>query len=274
VSVAAPEYDSARLPHPMVREASELLRYRDLVRQLVTRNIKVRYKRSALGFVWSMLGPLLSMAALSLVFTQIFRPTTPQYPLYLFPGLLLWTFFAQTTSTIVAEVIGGVDLWRRIYTPRTVFAVATTVTGLIHLGLAMVPLILLMLVFGAPLTTALIAAPLAAICTAMFALGVGLAVASIAGYFADVGDLFQVLLGTWLYFTPVIYPRAILPERYHWVWDLNPMTHLVDAFRMPFYQHTAGPLELLLVTLATGGATCAAGWWLFTHSADDLVRRT
>ena len=165
----------------MLREAAELVRYRDLVRQLVTRNIKVRYKRSVLGFLWSMLGPLLSMTALSLVFTQIFKPTTPLYPLYLFPGLLMWNFFAQTTSSITAEVIGGVELWKRIYTPRTAFAVATTVTGLVHLSLAMVPLILLMLVFGAPLTVALATAPLAALSTALFALGIGLAVGSIAG---------------------------------------------------------------------------------------------
>lgn len=273
MSIALREYDSARLPHPMLREAAELLRYRDLVRQLVTRNVKVRYKRSVLGFVWSMLGPLLSMTALSLVFTQIFKPTTPLYPLYLFPGLLLWNFFAQTTSSITAEVIGGVDLWRRIYTPRTAFAVATTLTGLVHLALALVPLVLLMIAFGAPITMALTTAPLAALATALFALGIGLAVGSIAGHFADVGDLFQVLLGTWLYFTPVIYPRAILPERFHWLWQLNPMTHMVDAFRMPFYQHAAIPFDLLLTTLGLGCATCAAGWWLFTHTADDLVRR-
>jgi ABC-type polysaccharide/polyol phosphate export permease len=273
MSVALPHYDSARLAHPMVREAAELVRYRDLVRQLVTRNIKVRYKRSALGFLWSMLGPLLSMAALSLVFTRLFRSTTPNYPVYLFPGLLLWNFFAQTTIGITAEVIGGVDLWKRIYTPRTAFAVATTMTGLVHLTLAMVPLVLLMIVLGAPITAALVAAPFAAFCTALFALGIGLGVASVAGHFADVGDLFQVLLGTWMYFTPVIYPREILPERFHWLWQLNPMTHMVDAFRLPFYQHAAPPLGPLLTILVLGASTLAVGWWLFTHTADDLVRR-
>jgi ABC-2 type transport system permease protein len=273
VSATVTQYDSAHLPHPMRREVSELVRYRDLIRQLVVRNVTVRYKRSVLGFLWSMLGPLLSMTALSLVFTQVFRPTAPQYPLYLFPGLLLWTFFAQTTSTIVAEVIGGVELWKRIYTPRTAFAVATTLTGLVHLALAIVPLMLLMIVFGAPFGAALAVVPLAALCTALFALGIGLAVASAAGRFADVGDLFQIVLGTWMYFTPVIYPRAILPDRYQWVWRFNPMAHLVDAFRMPFYEHAVPPPVLLLTIVAIGGATAAAGWWLFTRSADDLVRR-
>jgi ABC-2 type transport system permease protein len=233
----------------------------------------VRYRRSALGVAWSMLGPLLTMAALSVVFTQLFHPVTPNYPLYLFPGLLLWTFFAQTTSIIVAEVVGGVELWKRIYTPRTAFAAATTATGLVHLGLALVPLVAVMLVLRAPLTAALVAVPFAALCAALFAVGVGLAVASVAGHFADAADMYQVILATWLYFTPVIYPLDIIPDAYRWIWRLNPMAYLVDAFRLPFYQQQAPSAPLLLTIAIVACAACAAGAWLFTRTADDLARR-
>lgn len=266
-------YDSAHQPHPMVRELGELVRYRDLIRQLAVRNIKVRYKRSVLGIAWSMFGPLLMMATLSLVFTQLFQTTTPNYPVYLFPGLLLWNFFAQTTSTITAEVIGGVDLWKRIYTPRTAFAIAATATGLVHLSLAVVPLLVVMVAVGAPLSLSLLTVPFVALCAALFALGVGLAVASVAGHFADVGDLYQVVIGTWLYFTPVIYPRSILPPSLGWLWRLNPMAHLVEAFRLPFYEHRPPSLLLLLTITLIAGTTAAFGWWLFTRTSDDLARR-
>jgi ABC-type polysaccharide/polyol phosphate export permease len=273
MSALVEQYDSARQRAPMVREATELLRYRSLVRELVARNIKVRYKRSVLGVAWSMLGPLLTMGALSIVFTQLFHPVTPNYPLYLFPGLLLWTFFSQTTSTIIAEVIGGVELWKRIYTPRTAFAAATTATGLVHLGLALVPLVALMLVMQAPLTFSLAIVPFVAVCAALFALGMGLAVASVAGHFADAADIYQVILATWMYFTPVIYPIDIIPEAYRWIWRLNPMAYLVDAFRRPFYEQQAPSVPLLLTIFVIASATCAAGAWLFTRTADDLARR-
>jgi ABC-type polysaccharide/polyol phosphate export permease len=267
------QYDSSRRAHPMIAELAALLRYRDVLVQLVGRNLKVRYKRSVLGFAWSMLAPLLTMATLSLVFTQVFRPTAPNYPLYLFPGLLLWGFFSQTTSSITAEVIGGVELWRRIFTPRTAFAIATTATGLVHLCAALVPLAVLMLVTAAPISLALVAVPIAVLCTAMFALGVGLAVASVAGHFADVGDLFQVVLGTWMYFTPIIYPREILPDAYHWVWRLNPMAHFVEAFRLPIYEAQMPSAGLLATIVAMACVALVCGWWLFTRTVDDLARR-
>lgn len=266
-------YDSARLPHPAVRELAELWRYRHLVGQLVVRNIKVRYKRSVLGLAWSMLSPLMTMAALSLVFTHVFRPLTPNYPVYLFAGLLLWSFFAQTTASIAAEVIGGVEQWKRIYTPRTAFAVATVATGLVHLALALVPLAALMAASGVPFSAALLVVPVVALCTAMFALGVGLAVAALAGHFADVADLYQVVLGTWMYLTPVIYPVAILPEAYHWLFRLNPMAYFVDAFRLPIYERTLPPAALMLTTAMLAMTAFALGWWLFTRAADGIARR-
>lgn len=273
MSATSEQYDSARQPPAMVRELTELLRYRSLVRELVARNIKVRYKRSVLGVAWSMLGPLLTMAALSVVFTQFFQPVTPNYPLFLFPGLLLWTFFAQTTSIIIAEVIGGVELWKRIYTPRTAFAVATTATGLLHLALALIPLVVLMLVMQGPPTVALATVPISALCVALFAIGLGLAVASVAGHFADAADIYQVVLSTWMYFTPVIYPVDIIPASYRWVWRLNPMAYFVDAFRLPFYQQEVPPVSLLLTIALIGCGTCAVGAWLFTRTADELARR-
>lgn len=274
MSAAVEQYDSARLGHPAMREISDLLKYRDLVIELTSRNIKVRYRRSILGLAWSMLAPLMTMAALSIVFTQVFQPLVPAYPVFLFTGLLLWSFFAQTTATIAAEVIAGAEQWKRIYTPRTAFAFATLSTGLVHLACALVPLGVIMAVFGVGFSPALLSVPLVVLFAAAFTLGVGLGVAALSGQFADVADLYQVVLGTWMYVTPIIYPPEILPERYQWVFRLNPLVYFVEAFRLPIYQQTWPPLDLLFTTLALAAAALAAGWWLFTRAADAIARRS
>lgn len=266
-------YDSANRLPAFVREAVELGRYRDLVRQLVARNIKIRYKRSILGIAWSMLNPLLTMAVLTFAFTTVFRNATPKYAVYLLPGLLLWNFFAQTTSMMAADVVGGVDLWKRIYTPRAVFAVATVSTGLVHLLLAMLPLAGLLIAFRTPVGPPLLLVPAALVCSAMFALGIGLIVSSLAVYFADVVDAYQVVLGAWLYFTPVIYPRTVVDAKLQWVFDLNPMTYFVDCFRMPIYANTLPPTRVLVTALALAVTTLSIGWWMFTRNADDLAYR-
>jgi ABC-type polysaccharide/polyol phosphate export permease len=262
------DYDSARRQSPMVRELLELVRYRDLVRQLVARNIKIRYKRSVLGVAWSLLSPLLTMAVLSVVFTTLFRSAAPHYMLYLFPGLLVWNLFGQTTSMMAAEIIGGAEVWKRIYMPRTVFAVATVTTGLVHFALAMVPLAALLLIFRPPLGLSLLILPLVVVQAAMFSLGVGLAVSALAHYFADVVDLYQVILTAWMYCTPVIYPRSIVAARYQWLFGLNPMTYFVESFRAPLYANAVPSAQFLVTGLTMAVATLAAGWWLFTRTVD------
>jgi ABC-2 type transport system permease protein len=210
------------------------------------------------------------MVVLALVFSSIFSSAVPAYAVYLLPGLLLWNFFAQTTSIMAAEVVGGADFWKRIYMPRTVFGVSTVVTGLVHLALAMVPLAGLLLVYRTPLGPSLVVVPVAVMSVAMFALGVGLVVSALARYFADIVDLYQVILTAWMYFTPVIYPREIVPERYRWLFDLNPMTNLVNNFRGPIYQHAFPSWHALLAGFSVAMVTMVAGWWLFTRTADDL----
>ncbi|MEZ5319736.1 MAG: ABC transporter permease [Vicinamibacterales bacterium] len=267
------DYDSARRLSPLAHELVEVWRYRDLVQQLTARNIKVRYQHSLLGVGWTVLSPLLTTAVLSIVFMTLFRQVEPHYPAYLLSGLLLWNFFVQTTSTMATEMIGGADLWKRIYTPKTVFALATLATGLVHLLLALVSLVALMLILGVPLGLASPFALVPMLAVALFALGVGLLLAACATRFRDVIDLYQVASVAWLYLTPVIYPRAIVPDRYQWLLTLNPMTWFIEAFRVPMLQNSLpSPATIgLTTTLAIG--TAVLGCWVFTHVTDGLATR-
>jgi ABC-type polysaccharide/polyol phosphate export permease len=266
--VIAEIYDTARRPPPMLEELVQLFRYRDLALQLVLRNIKARYKRSMLGVLWTMLNPFLMMIILTLVFSGLFGLRIPNYSVYLLAGLLLWNFFAQATITAANEIVWGASLVKRIYVPRTIFAVATVGTGLINLILALVPLLLIMLVLRVPFGPALLSLPLPILLTVMFALGVGLFVSSLAVYFADIVDIYQIALTAWMYLTPIIYPIDIIPLRYRWLFNLNPMYHLVTLFRAPIYQNTLAPLNTVAITALFSVAALVVGWWIFAGGAD------
>ena len=125
------EYDSAARPPRALEELHELRAHASLLRALVARNIKVRYKRSAFGFLWTMASPALMLIVLSLAFTHAFAASAPAYPAYVFPGLLLWNFFAQTT-TMSGEEMAGSDIWKRVRFPKTALAIATLFTGIVN----------------------------------------------------------------------------------------------------------------------------------------------
>ena len=266
------EYDSAARPPRAIEELGELLANRTLLAALVARNVKIRYKRSVLGVFWTLAQPAAMLIVLSFVFARAFAQT-PLYPAYLAPGLVLWYFFAQTTGVIVAEVAGGVDLWRRVRIPKTAMAVATTCTGLLNLTFATLPLIAILAIAGQPLGVALLTLPVVVLLTAMFTLGLALVIASIALYFPDVSDLYAVVLTVWMFVTPVIYPRAILPRAIEPFVALNPVSLFVDAFRLPLYSNSAASPESFAAMFAIAAGTLLLGWYVFTRSADEIPYR-
>ncbi len=266
-------YDSARRPPAFWEELAALWAYRDLVHQLVARDIKVRYKRSVLGVAWTMLNPLLIMVVLTIVFSHLFRWDVPRYPVYLLSGTLLWNFFAQTTTLSMQQLVWGGALLNRIYVPRTVFAVSALGTGLVNLVLALIPLSLIMLVTGAPFRPALAFVPVAIVQAALFTLGVSLLLSSLAVVFPDIIEMYQVILMAWYFLTPVFYPAKILPAEYSLWLKLNPMHQLVAAFRGPIYEGILPSVESMAASTALALAVLAVGWLTFTARADRMVYR-
>lgn len=266
-------YDSAHRPPPMLEELIGILHYRDLVAQFVSRNIKVRYKRSVLGVAWTMLNPLLMMTILTLVFSNIFRVSVEHYPIYVLSGLILWNFFGFTTIVAMNELVFGGNLFHRIYVPRTVFAVSATGSGLLNLVLALVPLLLIMLVTGSVPTVALLFLPVAILLMAMFTLGVSLFLSALAAYFGDMLDIHQIVLSAWMYLTPIIYPVEIVPSQYRWLLNLNPMYHLLACFRAPIYAGVLPSGEQFLAAAISATVALVVGWWFFANRADELAYR-
>lgn len=266
-------YDSSRLPPAALRELYELVRYRDLLVQLISRDVRTRYKRSVLGVAWTMLNPLLMMAVLTLVFSQLFRAEVPHYAVYLLSAQLIWTFFAQTTTQAMNHLVWGGALITKIYLPRTVFAVSQIGTGIVNLFLALVPLALITIASGASLTWAVLWLPVPMVLTACFALGIGLLLSTLVVPFPDVAEMYQVILTAWYFLTPIIYPLSVLPESDRWLMNLNPVYHLVEAFRAPIYAGAGPEPGALVVAAVVALLTLAAGWFVFTSAADEIPAR-
>jgi homopolymeric O-antigen transport system permease protein len=271
--LTAHEYDSAARPARAIEELFDVASNRQLLFALIARNVKVRYKRSAFGVAWTMAQPATMLLVLTIIFSHAFASRASTYALYLAPGLILWQFFAQTTSVVISEVAGGIELWRRVRVPKTALAIATTCSGLLNLCLATLPLLIVLVLARVRLGVALLTMPVTAIITAIFALGLALAIAALAIYFPDAADLYQMLLIPWMLITPVIYPRTILPHGVDRLVTLNPMALFVDAFRCPLYDNTAASPASYGIMIAVAAATLLIGWLVFTRCADDVLYR-
>ena len=266
-------YDSATRPAPFTDELVQLFRYRDLVRELVSRDIKARYKRSALGLGWTMLHPLLSMLVLTLVFSNVFRFSVDNYAVYILCGLVLWNFFSTTTTHAMTQMTWGGGLLSRIYLPKAVFAASSIGTGLVNLALALVPLLVIAVLSGVSLHWSLLVLPGAVALTAMFALGVGLLLSALGVYYTDVINMYEIILMLWFYLTPIIYPLSVLPPLVARFVLLNPMYTFLEMFRAPIYQGQLPAVEVLALGVLWSLASLTIGWWVFTRKADEFAYR-
>ncbi len=259
-------YDSARRPPAVFEELQELFKYRGLVALWSVRNITLRYKRSMLGVLWTLIEPLMLMGILAVVFSTVFRFALDNYPVYILSGLLVFDFFSRSTQQMVDEIIASQNLAQRIHLPRSALAVASISSYLMNWGLALVPLFVIMFFLKSPVSWSLLLIPVVMAIIALFALGVGLIVSSVGARFHDFKITYSVLLTAWLYATPVIYPLEIVPENLRTLFRLNPLLHLVDLFRSIVYRAEVPSLEAWLICCALALGSAALGWWMFTHS--------
>ncbi len=268
-------YDTAQLRPPALEELFETFRYRHLIVQFVRRDIITRYKRSFLGIAWSMLNPLGTMIVMTIVFSSVFsRGDSAAYPVFLLSGLLAWNFFSNSVNLIMNNMVWGSNLLTRIYVPRSAFAVASLGTGFVHLGLEVIPLVVVMLFVRVPIRWTMLFLPVPSILIMFFTLGLGLILSVIAIYFADIREMFSVILRAWLYLTPIIYPEEMLSgSRFAWLLQINPLTHLIELFRIPILEGRIPTMAEMLPGIIIALATLIFGWVFFARQADEFAYR-
>lgn len=267
-------YDSLHRSPVAIEELVAVIKFREMIYQLVRRDIVMRYKRSLLGIAWTMLNPLGMMVVLTLVFSFIF-PSIQNYPIYVLSGLIAWNFFSQSTSSAMFQNTWGGDLRHRIYIPRTTFTLAAIGTGMVNLFFSILTLLLIMLFTGEPIRISIFFLPIAMLILAAFSLGVGLLFSTISIYFPDFTEMYQVALLAWMYLTPIIYPADILPRQLgFFLTSINPMYYFVQIFRIPVYEGRFPSAEIFIVGSTFALITLIVGWLVFTKKSDHFTYHT
>ncbi len=258
-------YDSAETGRRAVKEALELWRFRHFVVELVSRDIKVRYKRSALGVAWTLLNPLLQMVAMTFVFSIVVRQKEiANFPAYFLTGTLFWTFFSQSTSHAANMTNEAGDIGKRAFVPRSAFVAAAIGVGLVNVVLSLIPLALVFLVTGQPFHAEWAFLPVPLALAVAFAFGVGLVVFTLATRFVDVRETYLAVLQPWFFVTPILYSQTMVPENLRWLIRVNPMTYLVELFRSPLYNGWLPGWKTAWFSVAAALTSLVAGWLFYS----------
>jgi lipopolysaccharide transport system permease protein len=206
-------------------------RMRDLLRELVARDIKLRYRGSVLGILWTLVNPLAELAVLLFVFGIVLRAGIPNFAAYLFTGLIVFGWFQSSVHFATLAIVGNRELVRRPGVPAALLPVVTVASNLVHFLLSLPILFGLLVTSEVPLTGALVALPLLVILEFVLILGFAYPVAIMHVWFRDTQHVLQIALQLLFFLTPVFYETRAVPEDLRWVYEINPMAHLVDAYR-------------------------------------------
>jgi len=264
-------YDSSKQRFSAIEELRSVFRYRDLIFQLIRRDIVTRYKRSALGILWTMLNPLGTMLILSVVFSQIFK-MGGTYPAYIITNLVAWNFFSQTTAASLNAMLWGSSLFKNIYLPRTSFVVATIGTGLVNTLLALVPLVFIYLVTGVPVHATVLLLPVSMLLLAAFSLGISLILSTFVAFFPDVAEMYPILLTAWMYLTPIIIPEEIYTKILGgWLLRINPLFPVIKVFRMVTFDGKVPTLAEWGIAAGFALGTLLIGWIFFTQKSNSFA---
>jgi ABC-type polysaccharide/polyol phosphate export permease len=246
-------------------------RYRELIWALALKELRVRYKRSVLGFVWALLNPALLMIVLTLVFGTIMRFSAPHYSIFLLSMLLPWTFFSQSLAYSVESIVGNGELLKKVKVARLVFPVAALVSNIINFLLSLIPLLLLIVAMRFPVHWTWLYLPVPMIGLFLFTLGTALFFATINVFYRDVNHIIQIILQAWFYFSPIIYSLDLIPIKYRWLFKMNPLLYVLNGFRLSIYYGILPSGASVVLSLACGIAALVVGFSIFRRYEKSFV---
>lgn len=232
---------------------AELWSYRELLYFLTWRDIKVRYKQTALGAAWAILQPVCAMLIFSLFFGRLAKMPSDNipYPLFAYAGLLPWTFFSNAVTASGSSLVGSSNLITKVYFPRIIIPTAAVAAGLLDLAIAFLILVVMMIYYGIGLTPSiLLIVPLVGM-TTVLAVGVGMWMAALNVRYRDIRYALPFLIQIWMFASPVIYPTSIVPPRWQWATALNPLTGIIDGYRSALFGRPFNWLVLGISTAVT-----------------------
>lgn len=260
--------------HLILTIIDSLRRYRFLIRQLVARDFKVKYKRSVLGAAWSLLYPLLTMAVMALVFSNVFRFSTPgvSYIAYLLIGLTWFNYYSEASNLCMGTIVANFPLISKVYVPKYIFPLSKCLFVGLNFLLTLIPLYLVVLLTGTGLCWQHLLLPYSFLCLFMFTLGMGFLLSAAAVFLRDLFYLYGVLLSLWMYLTPVMYDFSVIRQPLlRAVMSLNPLYQMIDFARTVILYRTTPSARQFAACALPALLALWLGAFVFRRSQDRFV---
>ena len=248
-----------------------LIKYRWLLEQLISRDLKNKYRKSVLGYLWSVLNPLLMMAILTVVFSTLFRFDVPNYAVYILSGQLIYNFFSESTSMAMGSILNGASLIKKVYLPKYVFPLSRVLSSFTTMLFSLLALFVVMYWTNVKFTFVLLLLPLPLIYILLFSIGVGLIMSVAVVYFRDMEHLYSVFLSAYMYLTPIIYPLKIAPKELQVMMRFNPMYHYIEMFRDITMYNKIPSIEMHAICLAFSLITLLLGIVIFRKYQKNFI---
>lgn len=253
----------------------EIYEYREMIFCLVHRDLRGRYKGSALGFAWTFLNPLLQLIVYSIVFSNILRAGIEQFYLFLFVALVPWMFFASSLTGGATSVIAQGNLVKKIYFPREILPISFVTTCFVNMLYTFIVVFFVLLVSGKRISfVACLYLPPVMFVEYILALGFAMLSSALTVYLRDLQHILDIIAMIWMYLTPILYPITIVPPKFLPFFMLNPMTPVIEAYRSILYSATVPHLSTLIHAFIMGTLVLFFGWFIFhklqRHFAEEL----
>lgn len=258
-------------PKELEPYATTFRRFAPLLRLLVERDFKTRYKRSVLGVLWSLLNPLFTMLVMTIVFSYLFRFEIPNFPVYLLGGQIIFGFFSESTNMAMQSVIGGAAIIKKVYVPKYIFPLSKVLSSLVNLSFSFLAFLLVFIITGAPWQWTFALFPIPLIYTFVFSLGVSMLLSGLVVFFRDLTYLYGIFLVALTYLTPLFYPVSILPDTLRQIMGFNPMFHYVDYFRSVTLYGTIPGLMENVVCISFALLALIGGTYVFMSKQDRYI---
>jgi ABC-type polysaccharide/polyol phosphate export permease len=253
-------------------DRQNVVRFWPVVQNMVVQELRVRYQRSFLGFVWTLVNPILMMVILSWVFSHI-MDRVEQYPLFLFAGMVPWSFLSISLNDCAVSIINNEGLIRKIYLPKIVFPLARVLIALVTFVLSLGALFLLLWPLGARPSFSLLFLPVAIALLTAFTLGLGLIAATLNTFYRDCGHLIAVVLQAWYFATPILFPIEQFGAGQQWRLRLNPAFYFIEIFHDILYWGRWPRIGLVATAAVIAAATMGIGYAIFKSQEDKMVFR-
>lgn len=246
--------------------------YMPLLRELVVRDIKVRYRHSVLGVFWTVLNPLLMMVVMSIVFSKLFGSTIENFAIYYLSGFILYTFLNEATTQALFSVVYNSALTKKVYIPKYLFPLSKIASALVNLMFSFCAMLIVMLLTGAKFHWTILLSPLPALYLAVFCCGLGLILTTMNVFFRDIGHFYSIVTLVWMYLTPLFYPEELLVDNgLPILLYLNPLYHNVVYFRMLVLEGTVPGLAHNLLCIIPGIVLLVLGIIIFRKRQDEFI---